>query len=122
MSSGRIIDTLLPTLAAAKDVPTIAEASPPTSYWVLWVIVALIIILLIVYTLRGHKKHGYEGLAFAGIVSALALAAFAIMMSEAVSEYAKHHESPVISLGRFLILVIAATLLVYYAVKGRHEH
>lgn len=106
-------------LAAAKDVPKVAEASPPALYWVLWVMVALIIILLMTYMLRGHKKH--EGFVFAGIISALALAAFAIMMSEEVGEYAKHHEPPVISLGRFLILVIAATLLVYYAVKGRHH-
>ena len=118
---------LYTSLAAftAKDAPEVADevASIPAQYWILWVLLALIILFMVTYVLRGRKKHLlYEGLAFACIVSAFALITFAITMSEPVTEYTKHHEAPVVTLIRFFVLLITSGFLVYYAVKGRHEH
>lgn len=108
---------------AAKVVPAMEEAaSPPALYWVLWAVIGLIVVLLIMYVIRGRGRHEYEGFGlFAVVISFLALLAFAISMSEAVGEYAKH-EPFFVGIGRFLAMVVGAALLVYYAVKGRHEH
>ncbi|ATZ61572.2 MAG: hypothetical protein BME93_05840 [Methanosarcinales archaeon Met12] len=102
---------------------------PPVLYWVFWSILAVLIILLMKYIIEtrrheehGHKKSIYDGLTFAGIVSALALGAFAITFSSEFYKYAKYYEHPAIGVIRFIVMAITALLLMHYAVKGRHDH
>lgn len=135
-------------IAAAKDMPKVADKviSPPMLYWVFWAILILVMALLVAYiiemrrveissglqlsqifNLRHHEGHGYnksiyDGLTFAGIVSALALGAFAITFSNEFYKYTKYYEHPVIGVIRFIVMAITALLLMYYAINGRHDH
>ncbi len=76
--------------AAAKGGPGAADTgtSPPLLYWVFWAMLLLAMALLVAYIMEvrhhaghEHKKLVYEGLLFAGIVSALVFGAFIITFS-----------------------------------------
>ena len=101
-------------------------------YWMFWAILALVMALLIAYMINTntntntrtyevnrHEKSIYDGLAFAAIVSALALSAFAITLSPEFYIYSKYFEHPVIGLIRFIVMMIIALLLMHYAIKGK---
>lgn len=99
-------------------------------YWVFWVILALVMALLVAYIINTNtqtyeehrdkkKKSVYDGLAFAGILSALVLSAFAITLSPEFYIYSKYFEHPVIGVIRFIVMMIIALLLMYYAIKGK---
>lgn len=100
-------------------------------YWVFWVILALLMALLVAYiininttttlTYECHRreKSVYNGLAFAGIVSALGVSAFAITLFPEFYIYSKYFEHQVIGVIRFIVMIIIALLLIHYAVTGR---
>lgn len=96
------------------------SSPPPFMYLVQWIMLIAAFILGLLYLKKvrteGKPRHEGTGLAYALIV--LVFIFFALGYYPSVAEY---HESGLVSLFKFLLLLITGILVTLYGVLGRHE-
>lgn len=96
-----------------------AEGVPPL-YYVQWLALLAAFVLGLLYVIKVYRKGKphHEGLILAYLLTILAATYFGITYVEAVKE---HHEAPLLTLLRFVLLVLAGASITFYGVLGRHD-